>query len=159
MRISENGKFLWGATMCLLMFTIFVIGTLISPFRRLVSFDQKVRKSGLKIAGWPFTYMITYLLDTYCDHGIYYLFLLFGSQEAARVLQPMLMGLLIRYFSPGSDVTARDAYLLASGISACTIFPLVTHHPYYYQATRMGMWLRVALCSLIYQKVIFSWMF
>ena len=69
------------------------------------------------------------------------------------MIQPVLMGLLIGYFHSGSDVTTRQAYLLAGAIGITAIFPILTRHLYDYKVIRLGMWMRVACSSLIYKKV------
>ena len=77
-----------------------------------------------------------------------------GVQETSRIAAALMMGYLIRYFHSGNDVSTRDAYLLAGGISACAaIVPVLTHHAYFYRANRMGMRVRVAATALIYKKV------
>ena len=74
-------------------------------------------------------------------------------QEAVRVVQPLLLGGLIRFFTPNSHVTETDAYLYAMGVSLCAIVIAIAHHPYFFGVTRMGMQMRVACCSLMYKKV------
>ena len=74
-------------------------------------------------------------------------------QETAKVMQPLLLGSLIRYFTPGSDVSKLDAYMLAFGICLCVVCVVVFHHPYFYGMQKIGMRLRIASCSLIYKKV------
>ena len=69
------------------------------------------------------------------------------------MLQPLLLGGLIRYFTPNSQVTEMEAYLYAMGVSLCAILIAVAHHPYFFGVTRMGMQMRVACCSLMYKKV------
>ena len=75
-------------------------------------------------------------------------------QETIKIIQPLLLGSLINYFNSESDVTERDAYLLAAGFGACAICKALTHHPYFIAVERFGMWIRVGCCSLIYKKVI-----
>lgn len=73
-------------------------------------------------------------------------------QESVRVVQPLLLGGLIRYFTPSSDMPMSEAYLYATGVSLCAILIAITHHPYFFFVTRMGMQMRVACCSLMYKK-------
>ena len=69
------------------------------------------------------------------------------------MVQPLLLGGLIRFFTPNSRVTETDAYLYAMGVSLCAIVIAIAHHPYFFGVTRMGMQMRVACCSLMYKKV------
>lgn len=79
--------------------------------------------------------------------------MLFVDQETMKVLQPVLLSGLIRHFTSGGDVSLLHAYFYAAGVSVCAIAIALTHHPYFFYVTRMGMWLRIASCSLIYKKV------
>ncbi|XP_060072940.1 ATP-binding cassette sub-family C member 4-like isoform X1 [Ylistrum balloti] len=73
-------------------------------------------------------------------------------EEGTKVVQPLLLGQLIRYFTPESTVSERDAYLYAMGVSLCAIVLAVSHHPYFFGVQRIGMQMRVACCSLLYRK-------
>ncbi|XP_025080220.1 multidrug resistance-associated protein 4-like isoform X3 [Pomacea canaliculata] len=75
-------------------------------------------------------------------------------EESVRVVQPLLLGGLIRYFTPSSDMPMSQAYLYATGVSLCAILIAITHHPYFFFVTRMGMQMRVACCSLMYKKAL-----
>uniref|UniRef100_T1IZ26 Uncharacterized protein n=1 Tax=Strigamia maritima TaxID=126957 RepID=T1IZ26_STRMM len=71
-----------------------------------------------------------------------------------RIVQPIFLGGLIRYFTPGSETTSTEAILYATGVAVCSgIFPL-THHPYFFGVQHTAMQIRVACCSLIYRKAI-----
>ena len=70
-----------------------------------------------------------------------------------KVAQPLFLGGLIRYFAAESTVTRQEAYLYAGGVSLCAVLLAVAHHPYFYEQQRIGMWLRISCCSLIYKKV------
>ncbi|KAK7479006.1 hypothetical protein BaRGS_00029767, partial [Batillaria attramentaria] len=76
------------------------------------------------------------------------------SEEAVRVVQPLLLGGLIRYFTPNSTTSITEVYLYAMGVSLCAILLAVAHHPYFFGVTRMGMQMRVACCSLMYKKAL-----
>ena len=69
------------------------------------------------------------------------------------MIQPLLLGGLIRYFVAGSGVTRDDAWLYAGGVSFCAVLLAITHHPYFFSVQRIGMRMRVACCSLMYRKV------
>jgi len=68
-------------------------------------------------------------------------------------MQPLLLGALVHYFDPTSDMETFDAYLMAGGISLTAIITAIVHHPYFYGTQRLGMRLRIASCSLVYKKV------
>ena len=69
------------------------------------------------------------------------------------MLQPLLLGGLVRYFDPTSGMGMFDAYVMAGGISLTSTVTAIVHHPYFYGMQRLGMRLRIASCSLIYKKV------
>ncbi|XP_052217717.1 ATP-binding cassette sub-family C member 4-like isoform X4 [Dreissena polymorpha] len=73
-------------------------------------------------------------------------------EEATKVIQPLLLGGLIRYFTPGSGVGKTESYLFAGGVSLCALVLAVTHHPYFFGVQRIGMKMRIACCSLLYRK-------
>lgn len=72
----------------------------------------------------------------------------FGS----RVAQPLFLGQLIRYFTPGSGVTKEAALWYAGAVVLCSGFNIVAIHPYMMAILHMGMKIRVACCSLVYRK-------
>ncbi|XP_071159454.1 ATP-binding cassette sub-family C member 4-like isoform X3 [Mytilus edulis] len=75
-------------------------------------------------------------------------------EEGTKIAQPLLLGQLIRYFTPGSTVSSTDAYMYAMGVSLCAIILAIFHHPYFFGVQRIGMQLRVACCSLLYRKAL-----
>ncbi|XP_062612836.1 ATP-binding cassette sub-family C member 4-like isoform X2 [Saccostrea cucullata] len=75
-------------------------------------------------------------------------------EEATKVVQPLLLGQLIRYFTPNSTISQMDAYLYAMGMSLAAIVLAVSHHPYFFTVQRIGMQIRVACCSLLYRKAL-----
>ncbi|KAJ8309984.1 hypothetical protein KUTeg_011849 [Tegillarca granosa] len=81
-------------------------------------------------------------------------YMLLGIIEGTKVVQPLFLGQLIRFFTPNSTVSLRDAYLFAMGVSVCAVVLAVTHHPYFFSVQRIGMKLRVAACSLLYRKAL-----
>ena len=74
-------------------------------------------------------------------------------QEFLRIMQPLLLGGLIRYFDADTKVTKTDAYLYALGMTLSAAFMSISHHTYFYQTQKLGMDARVACSSLIYKKV------
>ncbi|XP_052784406.1 ATP-binding cassette sub-family C member 4-like [Mya arenaria] len=83
-------------------------------------------------------------------------YMLFGlvllCEEMTKIVQPLLLGGLIRYFTPGSEVTKTESLLYAGGISLCAVILAVSHHPYFFGVQRIGMKMRIACCSLLYRK-------
>lgn len=67
--------------------------------------------------------------------------------------QPIFLGGLIRYFSPGSDMDHDAAYLYAAGVVVCSAFIVLIENPVWLAALHAGMKMRVGTCSLIYRKV------
>ncbi|XP_035692355.1 multidrug resistance-associated protein 4-like isoform X1 [Branchiostoma floridae] len=75
-------------------------------------------------------------------------------EEATKVVSPVLLGKLVEYFSPNSNVSLGEAYGYAAGISACAMALAILHHPYFYGVHVYGWRLRVACCSLIHKKAL-----
>ena len=76
-------------------------------------------------------------------------------QEALRLVQPVLLGYLLRYFEsydPNDYHGFQLAFCYALGMSLCPLLMVVLHH-IYFQYQTMGMKIRVALCHMIYKKV------
>ena len=69
------------------------------------------------------------------------------------MIQPLLLGGLIRYFTPNTSMTKTESYMYALGVSLCAIMLAVSHHPYFFGVQRIGMKMRIACCSLLYRKV------
>jgi hypothetical protein len=70
-----------------------------------------------------------------------------------RMTQPIFLGGLIRYFSPGSSVDRDTAYLYAAGVVVCSLFNIFCKSPIWLAVYHTGMKMRVGTCSLIYRKV------
>ncbi|KAK2579439.1 hypothetical protein KPH14_002650 [Odynerus spinipes] len=70
-----------------------------------------------------------------------------------RVLQPLFLGRLLRYYNT-KEVSKDDAYLYALGIIMCSAINVFVVHPYMMAILHMGMKMRVACCSLIYRKAL-----
>ena len=43
--------------------------------------------------------------------------------------------------------------MYALGVGLCAVGLTIVHHPYFFCGNRVGMWLRVSACSLVYKKV------
>lgn len=77
-------------------------------------------------------------------------------QEIIKVIQPVLLGKLVEYFESYDAVNTAaiyEAYSYAAGISLSTISLATFNHLYFYNAQRVGMKIRIAMCHMIYRKV------
>uniref|UniRef100_A0AAA9SID3 Uncharacterized protein n=1 Tax=Bos taurus TaxID=9913 RepID=A0AAA9SID3_BOVIN len=88
-------------------------------------------------------------------------YLVFGIfillEEGTRVVQPIFLGKMISYvenYDPTDSAALHEAYGYAAGLSASVLVWAVLHHLYFYHIQRLGMRLRVALCHMIYCKVL-----
>ncbi|XP_011702530.1 PREDICTED: probable multidrug resistance-associated protein lethal(2)03659 [Wasmannia auropunctata] len=70
-----------------------------------------------------------------------------------RVLQPLLVGQMLRYFNT-LEVDKFYAYGCAIGVILCSAVNVFVVHPYMMGILHMGMKVRVACCSLIYRKTL-----
>lgn len=75
------------------------------------------------------------------------------SQDALRTIQPILLGGLIHFFSPNSVMELWEGYLYAMGVGLCSLVPAACFHVYTLRMARTGMWMRIAISSLVYRKV------
>lgn len=74
---------------------------------------------------------------------------------AHRIVQPMCLGGLVTYFSPGDHhMHPQDAYWYAGGIVACAFIMVICYHGYVLYALQMGMRIRLSCASLIYKKAL-----
>lgn len=78
------------------------------------------------------------------------------NQEIIKVVQPIFLGKVIRYFENYDPLDLNALYEslgYAAGLSCCTLGLVVLHHLYFYYVQRSGMKIRVAMCHMIYKKV------
>ncbi|KAH6939777.1 hypothetical protein HPB50_021581 [Hyalomma asiaticum] len=76
------------------------------------------------------------------------------QQECFKnVMQPVMLGWVVRYFAHPESITKTEFYLSAAGVSILGGMHIFTHHPYFFNMQRMGMRIRIACCSLVYRKV------
>lgn len=66
----------------------------------------------------------------------------------------MFLGQLINYFSEGSTMPARDAYIYACALGLSGLLITLFNTPFSYMKNVYGMRVRVACTSLIYGKVL-----
>ncbi|KDR24429.1 putative multidrug resistance-associated protein, partial [Zootermopsis nevadensis] len=71
-----------------------------------------------------------------------------------RMIQPVFLGGLIRYFSQGSGISHDMAYLYAGGVIVCSLFNIFWKAPIWLAVLHTGMKMRVGVCSLIYRKAL-----
>lgn len=72
----------------------------------------------------------------------------------SRLYQPLFLGNLLVYFASSEKTIHKDdAYLYAFGIIICSIIPVMVFHPYQLYMLQLGMKIRLACCSLLYEKV------
>uniref|UniRef100_A0A8B9JLK5 Cystic fibrosis transmembrane conductance regulator n=1 Tax=Astyanax mexicanus TaxID=7994 RepID=A0A8B9JLK5_ASTMX len=78
-------------------------------------------------------------------------------EELIKLVQPVFLGKLIRYFEnyDTDDMAALyEAYGYAAGVSCCTLGLALLHHLYFYHVQRAGMKIRIAMCHMIYKKAL-----
>ncbi|KAI1899161.1 hypothetical protein AGOR_G00058700 [Albula goreensis] len=78
-------------------------------------------------------------------------------EEVIKVIQPVFLGKLIRYFenyNPEDTASLHEAFGYAAGISLASIGLALMHHLYFYHVQRAGMKIRVAMCHMIYRKAL-----
>ncbi|KAM7375245.1 hypothetical protein PAMA_014371 [Pampus argenteus] len=83
------------------------------------------------------------------------LFTLF--EEIVKVIQPVVLGKMIRYFEnydPNNKTALYETFGYAAALSLCTIALALIHHLYFYHVQRAGMKIRVAMCHMIYKKAL-----
>ena len=89
-----------------------------------------------------------------CEYKVYFhtqlkwwLFLFFS------VCQPLFLGRLLDYFTPGTRTSKNSAYYYAGALIVCSFINILITHPYMLAVLHTGMKIRVGCCSLIYRKV------
>ncbi|XP_013866191.1 ATP-binding cassette sub-family C member 4 [Austrofundulus limnaeus] len=78
-------------------------------------------------------------------------------EEAIKVVQPVILGQVIRFFEnydPDDTTAFYETLGYAAGMSLCTFGLAVLHHLYFYHVQRAGMKIRVAMCHMIYKKAL-----
>ncbi|XP_064455602.1 ATP-binding cassette sub-family C member 4-like [Ornithodoros turicata] len=87
---------------------------------------------------------------TYCTVAL----LILVEECFKNVMQPVMLGWVVRYFVAPERITKTEFYLSAAGVSILGGMHIFTHHPYFFNMQRMGMRIRVACCSLVYRKAL-----
>ncbi|XP_071455642.1 ATP-binding cassette sub-family C member 4-like [Hetaerina americana] len=99
----------------------------------------------------------SFLKAIFATFGCQYIFfgMIFACMElTVRISQPLFLGKLISYFTPGSEITKESAYLHAGGVILSSGVAIIVTHPYMLSLMHIGMKVRVACCSLIYRKAL-----
>ncbi|KAI5613509.1 multidrug resistance-associated protein 4 [Silurus asotus] len=76
-------------------------------------------------------------------------------EEFIKLVQPVFLGKLIRYFEnydPSNMDALYEAYGYAAGVSISTLGLALMHHLYFFHVQRAGMRFRIAMCHMIYKK-------
>ncbi|CAG2103624.1 unnamed protein product [Medioppia subpectinata] len=78
---------------------------------------------------------------------------IFGIGECVvRIGQPLLLGFVIDYFSGANYMSYQHACMAAGGIVVCSALYITLHHPCLMRNLQVGMRLRNACTTLMYQK-------
>ncbi|XP_047107045.1 ATP-binding cassette sub-family C member 4-like [Schistocerca piceifrons] len=78
--------------------------------------------------------------------------LIFLYDIVLRMLQPLMLGYLLQYFTPPRTMPREEAVLYAAAIVVITALSTVSFNHYMLGALRTGMRMRTSCCSLIYRK-------
>lgn len=97
--------------------------------------------------------LLRVLLRAYALRLSMYGVLLLVMECGLKLAQPVFLGRLIAYYTPGqSSISKTEAYWYASGVVLCSAISVFVGHPYMMAILHMGMKFRVGCCSLIYRK-------
>lgn len=92
----------------------------------------------------------------YC-HQVYNMIEVFVGQHfhliQYRILQPLMLGILIDYFSGRSAYSKEEAAISAAGIVLTSIVACLAFHNYMAHCCRVGIGMRIVMISMIYKKV------
>ncbi|XP_053601424.1 ATP-binding cassette subfamily C member 4-like isoform X2 [Plodia interpunctella] len=122
-------------------------GPLGDKFARL--WEEEVARAGSKRT----PSLLRVILRAYAARCMLYGFVLLVMECCIRIAQPVFLGKLVEYYSPGQNSVAKEeAYLYAALVILCSALNVFMVHPYMMAILHMGMKFRVACCSLIYRK-------
>ncbi|XP_031550993.1 multidrug resistance-associated protein 4-like isoform X2 [Actinia tenebrosa] len=74
--------------------------------------------------------------------------------DGLGITQAYFLKKLIKYFSVGTKVTEKDAYIYALVVSLCSIGSLFFNTPYYYHRKITGLLAKEGCITLIYDKIL-----
>jgi hypothetical protein len=72
---------------------------------------------------------------------------------AARIIQSVFIGQIVGAFYVGG-VDKKSGYLAATLLTLCTFIETIIRHPLFMESLRTGIDVRVALSTVVYNKVI-----
>uniref|UniRef100_A0A8C3A6V1 Multidrug resistance-associated protein 4 n=1 Tax=Cyclopterus lumpus TaxID=8103 RepID=A0A8C3A6V1_CYCLU len=81
----------------------------------------------------------------------------FFTLEVIKVIQPIFLGIIIRYFEsydPLNTTAFHKTLGYAAGMSLCSFGLVLLHHLFFFHVQRSGMKIRVAMCHMIYNKAL-----
>ncbi|KAL4704833.1 hypothetical protein ACJJTC_001308 [Scirpophaga incertulas] len=98
--------------------------------------------------------LLRVILKAYAGRCMVYGAVLFFMECGIRLAQPVFLGRLVEYYSPGNHgaISSTQAYYYAGAVVLCSALNVFVIHPYMMAILHMGMKFRVACCSLIYRK-------
>nr|AKC34058.1 ABCC4-like protein [Spodoptera litura]AKC34900.1 ABCC4-like protein [Spodoptera litura] len=96
--------------------------------------------------------LLRVILRAYAARCMLYGFVLLVMECGIRIAQPVFLGKLVEFYSPGHSMKPKEAYMYAAAVVACSALNVFVVHPYMMAILHMGMKFRVACCSLIYRK-------
>lgn len=79
------------------------------------------------------------------------------NENVVRVAQPLLVGMIIRYFSQPDQkgpITQTMAYWSVFGVCITSVFLTLGKHQWFVLVNRQGMNIRSALTMMIYKKML-----
>ncbi|KAJ0181224.1 hypothetical protein K1T71_003309 [Dendrolimus kikuchii] len=122
-------------------------GPLGDKFARL--WDEEVARAG----GKRKPSLLRVIMRAYAMRSMLYGFVLLFMECGIRIAQPVFLGKLVEYYSPGhNNIKTNEAYIYAAAVVLCSALNVFFVHPYMMAILHMGMKFRVACCSLIYRK-------
>ena len=80
-------------------------------------------------------------------------FLILSLKETVKLIQPLLISEVLKYFEGLIDLKIALAYSII--ISSTVILNSLLMHPYFLNILLIGMKLRIAVSGIIYKKVAF----
>ncbi|CAH0600445.1 unnamed protein product [Chrysodeixis includens] len=121
-------------------------GPLGDKFARL--WEEEVQRAGVKRK----PSLLRVILRAYAARCMLYGFVLLFMECGIRIAQPVFLGKLVEFYSPGHSMKRKEAYMYAGAVVLCSALNVFVVHPYMMAILHMGMKFRVACCSLIYRK-------
>ncbi|KAK0074938.1 hypothetical protein PV326_012047, partial [Microctonus aethiopoides] len=94
------------------------------------------------------------LLSVFGVHILISALILTMIETIIRVIQPLAIGRLLRYFSHDNHISKNEAYFYACVVILCSVIITFVLNFYFMSIYHVGMKMRVASCSLIYRKAL-----